>query len=305
MKLIELITRFSEEEKIGPAFVDTALQYYLPLLTYLKARKENEGMTPLFLGINGSQGSGKSTLAKFLALTAAELFDWRATCLSLDDIYMTKSARQKLGADVHPLFETRGVPGTHDLDLGVATLTGLRELRDGEKLRIPRFDKSTDDQCPSSDWSVVENRQDLVIFEGWCIGCRPQSSSQLEQPLNELESFQDEQGTWRSLVNASISDYQAKLWSPLDLLVMLKAPSFGQVYHWRSEQESKLVDSLGHATELSDPAKMKYFISHYERLTKHMLENLPAEADVVMKLNEDRRIYEVKPELPVFELTGS
>lgn len=299
MPLSELVIQFSEEEKLGPAFADTTVQYYLSLLLYLEGRKEE---SPLFLGINGSQGSGKSTLAKFLAVAAAEFFDWNVTCLSLDDIYLTKAARQKLAAEIHPLFETRGVPGTHDVDLGIATLNGLRNLSDSETLKIPRFDKSTDDQFPQSEWPMAQGKQDLVIFEGWCIGCQPQASETLEQPVNELESRQDAEATWRTLVNTSIADYESRLWSQLDLLVMLKAPTFEQVYHWRSEQEQKLVDSLGHATELSDPSKMKYFISHYERMTRHMLDTLPAKSDVVMELDEDRQIFQVKPELSTFEI---
>lgn len=301
MQLSELIAEFSKQEKLGTAFADTALQYYLPLLSCLKSRK---GECPLFLGVNGSQGSGKSTLAKFLAVAAREVFGWEVTCLSLDDIYLTKAARQKLAGSVHPLFETRGVPGTHDVDLGIATLNGLRNLHEGETFQIPRFDKSTDDQFPQSEWPVAQGKQDLVIFEGWCIGCEPQAPEALEQPVNELESGQDEEAIWRTLVNTSIADYEFKLWSQLDLLVMLKAPTFAQVYHWRSEQEQKLVDSLGYATELSDPSKMKYFISHYQRLTEHMLDSLPAKADVVMELDQGRRICKMKPELPAFEATG-
>ena len=299
MQLNELISQFSETEKLGTAFEGTARQYYLPLLAQLVEYKRPD--CPLFIGINGSQGSGKSTLAKFLAFAASNSLGWRVTCLSLDDIYLTKAARQKLSEYTHPLFETRGVPGTHDLDLGERTLEGLRNLSEGETLPVPRFDKSADDQYPQSQWSVAEGRQDLVIFEGWCVGCEPQSPDKLEPPLNELESRLDPDGSWRRHVNNAIKEYESRLWQKLDLLVMLKAPSFDQVYHWRLEQEKKLVEALGFATELSDPSAMKFFISHYERLTRHMLSNLETRADIVFRLREDRMVSSVDPELPVIE----
>ena len=39
--------------------------------------------------------------------------------LSLDDLYLPKAERLRLARDVHPLLATRGVPGTHDVALGV------------------------------------------------------------------------------------------------------------------------------------------------------------------------------------------
>ena len=66
---------------------------------------------PPILGIAGSQGSGKSTLAK----AVAERFG--GASLSLDDVYLTKAERAAMAARVHPLFATRGPPGTHDLGL--------------------------------------------------------------------------------------------------------------------------------------------------------------------------------------------
>ena len=34
-------------------------------------------------------------------------------CISLDDYYLTKKQRNYLSKRIHPLLETRGVPGTH------------------------------------------------------------------------------------------------------------------------------------------------------------------------------------------------
>src|ERR1051326_1709165 len=69
---------------------------------------------PLTVGVTGPQGSGKTTLAAGMAPLLEE-GGLRTVVLSLDDIYLSKAARQRLAATVHPLFATRGVPGTPDV----------------------------------------------------------------------------------------------------------------------------------------------------------------------------------------------
>ena len=41
----------------------------------------------------------------------------------------------------------------------------------------------------------------MVIFEGWCVGARAQSSSQLKKPINSLEKVYDQGTKWRTHVN--------------------------------------------------------------------------------------------------------
>ena len=291
---MNVITDFCEAKGLGPSFSATLESCYLPLLEQLIPLKAQHGKT-LVLGINGAQGSGKSTLAEFLAFAANRLHGWQVSCLSLDDIYHTKKTRLELSQKLHPLMLTRGVPGTHDIDLGASTIAKLRSLGEGESLKIPRFDKAVDDRLSEADWPQGEGVQDLIIFEGWCLGCSPESLDKLVDPINSLEADEDSKGDWRAYVNDAIGEYQSKLWSQLDLLIMLRVPSFEQVTIWRSEQEERLVESLGKPTELSDPAKMKRFISHYERLTRHMLSTLGQSADLVMDLDTEHRVYKITP----------
>ena len=58
--------------------------------------------TPVF-AITGLQGSGKSTLAGALA---EDLAGRGMTCavLSLDDLYLTRTERERLAREVHPLL---------------------------------------------------------------------------------------------------------------------------------------------------------------------------------------------------------
>src|SRR5579885_29908 len=79
---------------------------------------------PIVAGLCGTQGSGKSTMAAFLKLLI-EQHGLTAAVLSIDDLYLTLPERQALAAEVHPLLRTRGVPGTHDVGLGLALLDVL------------------------------------------------------------------------------------------------------------------------------------------------------------------------------------
>ena len=65
---------------------------------------------PIVAGLCGAQGSGKSTMSARLArhLDAVGL---PTAVLSLDDFYLTRAERAAIGRTVHPLLETRGVPG--------------------------------------------------------------------------------------------------------------------------------------------------------------------------------------------------
>lgn len=299
MLIKDFIQNFIDQRALGSAFSETAEHYYLPLLQNLK---EGHSKETIMLGINGAQGSGKSTLADFLVEAASEFYGWKVTSLSLDDIYYSKADRLELARKVHPLLATRGVPGTHDLDLGVQTLRGLKRLGQGDSLPVPRFNKATDDQFSPELWHRVEGQQDLVIFEGWCVGCRAQPEQELLIPHNQLEAKEDSRGVWRRYVNRAIGEYESRLWSLLDSLVMLRVPSFEQVYEWRTEQECKLCQELGEKTELADPDKMRHFISHYERLTRYMLEEMPQRADLLMELNAEHRVYAMRPELTAFSL---
>jgi len=236
----------------------------------------------LVAGICGSQGSGKSTLARALALRAKA--EGIATAvLSLDDLYLTHAQRGALGREVHPLLRTRGVPGTHDVALGLATIAALER---GEPARLPRFDKGKDDRLPESDWPLAPSGTRLLIFEGWCLGARPQPEEALGQPVNALERDEDPDGIWRCHANRALAGPYRPLFARLNLLILLAAPGFEVVRDWRTEQERSLRDAGAPAA--MDDAQITRFIQHYERLTRHILAEMPARADLVAWLGRDR-----------------
>ena len=55
---------------------------------------------------------------------------------------------------------------------------------------------------------VSKGPADLVLFEGWCNGARPEPAELLGSPINQLESDEDTDGAWRRYVNDALELYQ-------------------------------------------------------------------------------------------------
>lgn len=237
---------------------------------------------PLILGLCGAQGSGKSTLAAGLrTLMARE--GRRTAILSLDDLYLARRQRARLAADIHPLFRTRGVPGTHDTVRGIAILEAVKA---GAPVLLPRFDKGQDE--PFGDGEAIAGPIDLLIFEGWCVGARPQPEADLAIPVNALERDEDADRIWRRHVNHQLRGPYAELFAWIDRLALLAAPDFPVVRTWRGQQEAALV-ARG-ASRAMDAAQLDRFVQHYERLTRYILTEMPDRADLTLPLGRDRRL---------------
>lgn len=277
------VARLIGEEALDPDYADLAERWWRPLAGMVAARHAADGH-PILVGINGPQGSGKSTLCRFLEALLDHEHGLHAATLSLDDLYLTRAERQAKAERVHPLFVTRGVPGTHDGHLGLDVIASVLA---GRTPLLPRFDKAADDRAPVEEWHRLDRPVDVLLFEGWCLGARPQAPEALAEPVNRLEREEDADGRWRTLVNdALVSPYNA-LFGPMTMLVMLRPPSFDQVRGWRRTQEDKLIARTGQGM---DPAALDRFVEHYERLTRHMLATLPAIADVVVEIDADHRV---------------
>eukprot|EP01037_Dinobryon_pediforme_P003668 gene3665-3717_t len=245
---------------------------------------QREGL--VVLGLSGAQGSGKSTLAAELHRRFAARGIATAT-LSLDDLYHTLAKRQRLARTVHPLLITRGVPGTHDVALGLATIAALAR---GEAVPLPRFDKARDDRRPAAAWDRAPPHTRLLLFEGWCLGARPQDEAALAVPINALEADEDRDGRWRHHVNAALAGDHAALWARIDALAMLRAPDFATVAAWRGEQEAALRRREGNGAGIMDGPALVRFVAHFERITRHLLADLPDRADCVLTLDARRRV---------------
>jgi len=247
------------------------------------ARQRAGGRVPI-VGIAGPQGSGKTTLvsayAAFLPATAH---------FSLDDVYLDATARRTLSATAHPLFATRGPPGTHDLDLLNATLDALQATDPDSRTPLPAFDKLTDNPLPRGSRPVFEGKPKLILIDGWCVGASAQSEADLKTPINEIEIKEDDRGKWRRAINEKLTLPYALAFARFDAILYLRAPDFGVIHDWRCEQEEGL---LGRDLTGADRRRIALFIQHFERITRHMMSG-GRRADIEVQLDARRNVTEI------------
>ena len=264
--------------------------YYLPICEkiFKKLRKKKIKI----IGLTGGQGAGKSTITQIIKLIFEIKYNFNVTFFSIDDFYKTLRERETLSKKIHPMFKTRGVPGTHDTKLLSKIFNDLSK-KNFKPVYVPRFDKSIDDRFPKSKWQKISNKPDLIIFEGWCVGAKAQTKKQLLKPINILEKNNDSKLIWRTKVNNELNNNYRKIFSKIDCLVFLKVPNFECVYKWRLLQENKLkLTSKG--KKIMSPKQVREFIMYYERITKQMLEDLSKNAYAVLSLDKKHRLSKLK-----------
>lgn len=274
------LAAFLAEEQLPEGFRRTLERVCEPLAARARGLRASLDRTTV-MGLCGAQGSGKSTIAA-ATVRLLQADGLHAVALSLDDFYLSREARSWLARKVHPLMAVRGPPGTHDVALACSVLDHLALPG---PTPLPAFDKAADERRPQAAWRQFEGPADVVIFEGWCVGARPEPSGRLARPVNALERREDRDGVWRRYVERQLGGFYQALFGRLDALVLLAAPGFEVVRGWRIEQEHKLRARTGGG--MSDDA-VAHFIQHYERLTRWILEEMPERADWTVPLAEDR-----------------
>ena len=276
----DAIDNLIAREKLPASYREVVEEHWKPLATQIARRAVSH--KPLIVGINGAQGTGKSTLCFCLEILLKKR-GLRAVTMSMDDIYLTKAERQQLAKEVHPLFATRGVPGTHSPALGMDVIEAVLT---GKAFEMPRFDKSRDDRALKGE--TISGPVDVLLFDGWCLGAKPQDKAELPVPVNALEADEDPDLVWRSVVNMWLEEDYAKLFAQLDMLVMLKVEGFDAVRRNRALQEEKLRARLPDAPALMSADDLDRFLAHYERLTNHILAEMPSRADIVIPIGPDQ-----------------
>ncbi len=281
-----------KQETLGNKFHDKINQlhnFYLPvcrnLFNQLKSQKK-----PLIIGLSGGQGSGKSTMSKILKIIFEINYNLNVVNFSIDDFYKTANERKKMSYSVHHLFNTRGVPGTHDTKMLKRSIKDLLK-NNFRQIKIPKFDKALDDRANKKLWQKIKKKPNIIIFEGWCVGAEPQKFSKLLSHQNTLEKNEDRKLTWRKKVNNELKTNYKNIFKLIDKKIYLKVPSFKYVLKWRILQERKIRSKLKKKTMTNN--EIKRFIMFYERITKNMSKNYKKN-DIVFFLDKKHKIKSVR-----------
>lgn len=232
------------------------------------------------LAISGAQGCGKSTLARQLVVALAQ-HQISAAVVSLDDYYLSQTERRCLSQQIHPMLQTRGVPGTHHIEQLAQDLT---QQWAGAAITLPVFDKASDDVLAKRPaW-----RGDVLIVEGWCLGLLPLSESQLLAAPNALEARQDADLRWRYWVNQQLSARYQQVWPLLGSMILLQAPDWQQICRWRAAAEQELITQQGRG--MSDEA-LSVFMQHYQRWSAALLSGHHWPAALTCYLDDTQQFY--------------
>ncbi len=245
-------------------------------------RETRYGRTPV-IGVSGAQGSGKSYLCR--AFAAANL---GVAHFSIDDFYMPRARRRELARTLHPLFITRGPPGTHDLGYALGMMATMRGATELCETRLPRFDKASDERIEAA--IGFRGKPEAFLIDGWCLGAL---APDLGPPLNAIEAS-DRDEAWRKAQNAFLFDAYAHFFAQFDAIVYLKAPSWEVVKSWRAEQEA---ETLRRALTPKDSARLDRFMQHYERITRAMMAGGHC-AHWLVELDEARAVINIAPNPP-------
>ena len=278
-----------KQEVFGKPIVDKIgklNKFYLPLSEWIYSIYSKDFKTKI-IGLSGGQGAGKSTITGILKLILKKKYGLNICVFSIDDFYKTKNERLRMSKKKHPLFITRGVPGTHDIVLLNQTIRKLKQKKFRTVL-IPKFDKSKDDRYRKNKWQKIKTKPDIIIFEGWCVGTTHQNNNELKRPINLIEKKYDENLKWRKTVNNLIKKRYKNIFNKIDKLVFLKVPHFNYIIKWRWLQEQKMKLTTKSKKTMSK-TEVKEFIMFYERLTKHMIKNYSKISDLTIFLDKRHR----------------
>ena len=278
--------KFKNKEKMIKSFL-------IPISFWI-AEKTNK-KKPLIIGLAGGQGSGKTTISSILTLILKKYFKLNVFKISIDDFYKTRKDRRKLSFIKHPLLMTRGVPGTHDIDIMLNFFKKIK-YKSFKNIKIPRFNKAVDDRCSKDQWHNIKSKPDVVIFEGWCIGAKAQTNKQLKKPINSLERVHDQKMKWRTYVNSQLKKKYKILFNQLDGLLYLKAKNFHLLRSWRLKQERKLWIQTKNKKNLKimSSGDVLNFMQTYQRITQQMFKDAIKSSSIIMNLNSKHQIEKIK-----------
>ena len=283
IKSQETVTeKFKAKEKMIKSFL-------IPVCFWIAKKVNNK--TPYFVGLAGGQGTGKTTISSILKIILTKYFKLKVFKISVDDFYKIRKDRILLSKKVHPMLLTRGVPGTHEINVMLSFFKKMKSKR-FKNLKVPTFNKAADDRFNKKYWYNIKERPDVIIFEGWCVGAKPEKNISLKKPINSMEKVNDAKFIWRKFVNQQLKSKYKNLYSQLNCLIYLKAKNFNLLQKWRLKQEHKLWLKSKKTSKrmIMSKGDVINFMQTYQRITENMFSMMPKYASIVMYLNSNHQI---------------
>ena len=274
--------KFSNKDKMLKSFL-------IPVSFWIAKKADNK--KPYFVGLAGGQGTGKTTISSIIKIILEKYFKLKVFKISIDDFYKTRKERIALSKKVHSMLLTRGVPGTHDINM-MLDFFKKSKAKKFKSMKLPNFNKAIDDRFPKNKWNTINKRPDVIIFEGWCVGARAETKKTLKKSINSMEKANDHKLVWRKYVNQQLKTKYKKLYSQLNCMIYLKAKNFSLLQKWRLKQEHKLwlktKKKGGH--KIMSKGDVINFMQTYQRITQNMFKNMPKYASIILNLNSNHQI---------------
>jgi len=263
--------------------------FLIPICFWIAKKTDNK--KPYFVGLAGGQGTGKTTISSIIKIILEKYFKLKVFKISIDDFYKTRKERIALSKKVHPMLLTRGVPGTHDINM-MLDFFKKSKAKKFKSMKLPNFNKAIDDRSRKNKWNTINKRPDVIIFEGWCVGARAETNKTLKKSINSMEKANDNKLVWRKYVNKQLKTKYKKLYSQLNCMIYLKAKNFSLLQKWRLKQEHKLwlktKKKGGH--KIMSKGDVINFMQTYQRITQNMFKNMPKYASIILNLNSNHQI---------------
>ncbi|KAJ9122515.1 hypothetical protein QFC22_001944 [Naganishia vaughanmartiniae] len=281
-------TTSSAKETLQPGETTASTSYKARLIAQhilrcLVQHKDAGHKEPLMVTLQGPQGSGKTTVTTaLLAVLASPPYNLRTAAFSLDDLYLPHDGLVRLRDDNpgNKLLAGRGLPGSHDIELGRTVLQSLYNINQAtgsaNTVYLPIFDKSLfgGEGDRSTQAIPVESPVDVVLFEGWSVGFCPLEDDELE--LRYSSAQQEYRDTARKFdapaflrhslqdlltVNRLLKTTADALWGFFTVFIQLELASLSQIYYWRLEQEHVMMSQNG-GIGMTDE-QVKVFVDRY------------------------------------------
>ena len=274
--------KFKNKEKMIKSFL-------VPLCFWINKKAVKK--RPYFVGLAGGQGTGKTTISSLIRIILTKYFKLNVFRISIDDFYKTRKERISLSKKVHPMLLTRGVPGTHDINM-ILSFFKKAKSKKFKRLKLPTFNKAVDDRFSKKKWYDLKKRPDVIIFEGWCVGAKSENNITLKKTINSMEKAKDQKHIWRKHVNDQLKSKYKTLYSQLNCLIYLRAKNFSLLQKWRLKQERKLwiKSKIKSNLKIMSRGDVINFMQTYQRITQNMFKYMPKYASIIFNLNSNHQI---------------